>query len=356
MFNFNILFGPDSAAGRSLPSSLVAPEFGEVSVREVGDRLQVVATIAMGAFLLGDGEKCMAGLALDASQSMKDDYGRGKTIPPDVSQRFIEQGKFEDRKVDGVVRRVLSKEARQEALKNGWAIRTPNIVHEPCSKMIDNLIRTFATGGVTSGNCEVIYWACDADGIESIGEIQHAQLSTVTLEGPKGKKFGPRTNLTPPFKYFAQKAANTNGVLVFVTDGHIEDEASIVAETHRVAAEIHAGTRPSLKCVLLGIGRQVDRPQLDRIDDMEMPAGLEEIDIWNAKVLGEMRDMNDAWSEIFDPDTVVGTSIRVFNDKQELVHEATDEVKALITFEMPAGSSAFDLVLDGEMKVHQPLA
>jgi hypothetical protein len=320
--------------------------------------LQVAATVAMGAFLLGDGERCLTGLAMDASQSMQDDYGRGRTIPSEVSRDFIAKGMFEERTRDGVTRRVLSNEAKQQAIANGWAVATRNIVQEPCVGMVDNLVRTFATGGATSGDCEVIYWACGPDGneLESLGQVQCQSLAHIRVEGPRVKTFGAKTHLTPAFEYFAGKAAAINGIFVFVTDGHIEDEDHVVAATHRLAAEIKARQRPSLKCVLLGIGRQVDRAQLARIDDMQMPDELADIDIWNAKVLGEMRDMNDAWSEIFDPDTVVGTSIRVFDDQGRLVHERTDEVKALITFEMSAGSSCFDLVLDGEMKVHQPLA
>jgi len=357
MYNFNTLFGPSDVPSRPIPSNLIAPEFGEVSIRQVGDRLQVAATLAMGAFLLGDGERCMTGLALDASQSMKDDYGRGRTIPAEVSKDFIAKGMFEERVRDGVARRILTKEARDQAVANGWAVDTRNTVQVPCTQMIDNLIRTFASGGVTSGICEVIYWACGTDGkdIELQGEVRHEHLKTLQITGPRTKPFGPTTHLAPPFRYFAEKAVGTNGILVFVTDGHIDDEAEVVAETHRLAAEMSSGQRPSLKCVLLGIGKQVDRAQLARIDDMEMPSGLEDVDIWNAKILGEMREMNDAWSEIFDPETVVGTSMRVFDDKKQLVHEKTDEVKALITFDMPTGSSSFELVLDGEMKIRQKL-
>lgn len=358
MYNFNTMFGPSDVASRAIPPNLLAPEFGEVSVRQIGDRLQVAATVAMGAFLLGDGEQCVTGLALDASQSMKDDYGRGKTIPAEISREFIAKGMYEEQIRDGVKRRVLTKEARQKAIADGSAVSTRNMVEKPSLEMIENLVRTFATGGATSGTCEVIYWACGPTGdeIESLGNIGCAKLGELRVEGPRSRVFGPQTHLTPSFLYFAEKAASINGIFVFVTDGHIEDESQVVAATHRLAAEIKAGRRPSLKCVLLGIGRQVDRQQLARIDDMQMPDELADIDIWNAKVLGEMRDLNDAWSEIFDPETVVGTSVRVFNDRGQLVHERTDEVKALITFEIPADSRSFELVLNGgEMKIYQSL-
>jgi len=357
MYNFNALFGPASAASRKISPTLLAPEFGEVSVRPVGDRIQVVATLAMGAYLLGDGERCMVGLALDASQSMQDDYGRGRTIPSDVSKEYIAKGMYEEVVRDGVARRVLTKEAKEQAIRSGRVQRTRNIVHEPCLTLIDNLIRTFATGGVTSGGCEVIYWACGKDGreIESLGEIHQGELATTTIEGPRTKAFGAATHLTPPFRYFWQQAAGVNGVFVFVTDGHIDDEAQVVSETHRLAAEIKAGRRKFVKCVLLGIGTQVDRDQLARLDDMEMPEDLADVDIWNATVLSEMRHMNDAWSEIFDPETVVGTSLRVFNEQNRLVYEKTDEVKALMWFDVPADTAVIELVLDGEMKIRQSL-
>ncbi len=356
MFNLDKLFGPADVPAQRISPNLLAPEFGDVSHRQVGDRRQVVVTLAMGAFVLGDGEqRCITGLALDASQSMQDHYGRGQTVPSNVAKIYLAKGQYAETVRDGVVRKTLTKEARDEIVKLGLAIPTANIVEAPSKNLIENMIRTFATGGVTSGKCEVTYWACGAAGrdIESLGDFRQDQLEAAKIVGPRSKPFGPHTFLVPAFRDFAQKSLGLAGVFVFVTDGHIEDEQEVIAETHRVAAEMKAGQRLSIKCVLIGIGKQVDRAQLGNINDMDMPAGLEDVDMWNAQVFADMRDLNDAWSEIFDPDTVVGTSLRVFDDRGQLVHEQTDEVKALITFEMPAASSSFELVLDGEMKVRQ---
>src|SRR5262245_33081375 len=111
MLNFNSIesFEASDAPSRQIPPKLLANEFGEISTRRVGNRLQVAVSLAMGAYVLGDGEKCQVGLALDASQSMKDDYGRGKTLPADVAKKYIAAGMYEDHVRDGVVRRVLSK-------------------------------------------------------------------------------------------------------------------------------------------------------------------------------------------------------------------------------------------------------
>ena len=102
-------------------------------------------------------------------------------------------------------------------------------------------------------------------------------------------------------------------------------------------------------------GDRVDVEQLSRIDDMEMPSDLEEYDVWNSKVLEEMRDVTDAWSEIFDPETEIASSANIYDDKGQLVHQETDSVKALIAFEMPADSKYFEVVVDGTMKIRQTL-
>ena len=125
MYNFNTLFGNHDAPSQALPSNLIAPGLGEVSTREVAGRLQVAATVAMGVFQVGDGESCVTGLALDASQSMQDDYGRGRTITPEAKQKFMQEGKFEEKTRDGVSRRVLTREARQMAIDNGWTDGEP---------------------------------------------------------------------------------------------------------------------------------------------------------------------------------------------------------------------------------------
>jgi len=336
---------------------MLAAEFGEVSLRHVGDKLQVAAALAMGAFILGDGESCRIGLALDASQSMIDAYGRGKTLSSEDSRPFFEKGMYKEVVRDGVTRRLLNDEAKQEVKRLGLVKRTQNIVHQPVGEMIASLISNFAPGGREGGSCEVVYWACGAEGkdIEQMGALTIADCKKNKIQGPLKTTFGPETHLAPPFKHFAEQSRESNGVFVFVTDGCIDDEAEVIALTHKLAAEIENGSRPSLKCILLGVGRDVDVDQFNRIDDMEMPADLASIDIWNSKVLAEMRDMTDAFSEIFNPDEVVATSVQIFNDQGEVVTDEQDEVKALISFEMPAGSHYFEMLIDGEMKIRQTL-
>ena len=350
MLNFNHLFGPADVPSKEIPPKHLTNELGEVSTRLVGKTLQVAAALAMGAYVIGDGETCRVGLALDASESMKDDYGRGKKLTREESEAFVKAGMIKVIERDGVQRKVLTREARKEAERKGLGLPTPNQVQEPAVRLIEFLIRTFASGGATNGECEVIYWACGAKGnhIEPVGLLKTEQLAGLKLDGPVESEFGQQTHLAPAFDHLVHGTPpESSAVLYFVTDGRIDDEDRVVRRTIQLAREVKAGERASIKCVLIGIGRKVDAAQFERIDDMQMPEELAEYDIWNSKLFDDMRDLADSASEIFDPETLVGTTGRVFDDEGNLVEEWSDGVKALLTFTMPAGSRAFEIDIDG---------
>ncbi|MBU6174659.1 MAG: VWA domain-containing protein [Planctomycetes bacterium] len=357
MFSFDTLFGRSSSNVIQLPGNMVAPEFGEVAVRRSGDKAQVAATIAMGTYLVGDGEQCSVGVALDASKSMLKDYGKAIIISSDHREEFVSKGLYKEVVVDGVEVKVLEDEAKVVAMDNGWIEPSLNSIQGPVRDMLESLIRTFATGGAEGGKCELLYCSCGKSGsdIELAGSFGLADLPALTISGPSKKEFGGGTKLAPAFRHFATKYKASNGVFVFITDGTIEDEKDIINETIQVARQQKAGKRKSLKCIILGVGRKIDRDQLSRLDDMVMPDDVKDIDIWNAVILSEMRDHNDAWSELFDPETVVGTSMKVFDPSGKVVHQKTDEVKAVIAFEMPAGCSHFTLEIDGETRISQKL-
>lgn len=357
MLNFNHLFGPADAPSKSIPPKFLTNELGEVSLRRVGEEFQIAAALAMGANVIGDGETCRVGLALDASESMKDDYGRGKRLTREESQRFIDQGLIQIVERDGVKKKILTREARKEAERQGLGKPTSNKVQEPALRLIEFLIRTFATGGATRGECEVIYWACGNQGryVEALGPVNTAQLLGLTLDGPAQAEFGPHTHLAPAFDHLVHGTPpESSGVLYFVTDGRIDDEQKIVDRTIHLAKEIKAKERASIKCVLIGIGKQVDQKQFERIDDMQMPEELADYDIWNSKIFDDMRDLADSASEIFDPDTIVGTTGRVYDDQGRIVEEWTDGVKALLTFRMPAKSRRFSIDIEG-VKIQQDI-
>jgi len=350
MLNFNHLFGPADSPSKEIPPKHLTNELGEVSTRLVGDTLQVAAALAMGANVIGDGETCRVGLALDASESMKDDYGRGKKLSREESEAFVKAGKIKVIERDGVERKVLTREARKEAERDGLGQPTQNRVQEPAMRLIEFLIRTFASGGASGGECEVIYWACGAKGnhIEPLGSLKTEQLDSLSLDGPTESEFGRQTHLAPAFDHLVHGTPpESSAVLYFVTDGRIDDEDQVVNRTIQLAREVQAGERASIKCVLIGIGRKVDAAQFERIDDMQMPEDLADYDIWNSKLFEDMRDLADSASEIFDPETLVGTTGRIFDDRGQVVEEWTDGVKALLKFAMPASSRSFKIEIDG---------
>jgi hypothetical protein len=356
MLNHDHLFGPSRNPSRQLPPVQLANEFGEVSLRRVGEELQVVAALAMGAFVIGDGENCHVGLALDGSASMKKNYGRQRQVPTAVATEFINKGMFKLVEIDGVSRKVLTAEAHKQAMEQGLAERSKNRVRESAVVLIENMIRTFATGGAAKGQCEIIYWACEpgGTGIEPAGNVTTAQIPTLKIDGPRDAKFGSQTHLAPAFRHFLEKTGGNSGIFVFMTDGRIDDETAVIQMTHEIAGKMHAAGvyPPNVRCVLIGIGREIDEDQFSRIDDMPMPRELENYDIWNSKIFSDMRDMSDAWSEIFDPTAIIATRARVYDDQQNVVQEWTDGVKALISFSMPANSRSFELeIISGDSQV-----
>ena len=145
MLNFNHLFGPADVPSKEIPPKQLTNELGEVSLRVVDGQMQVAAALAMGAYVIGDGENCRVGLALDASESMKDHYGRGKRLTKEQSEVFIKAGMVQIIERDGIKKKILTREARKAAEQQGLGEPTPNVVQEPAVSLIEFLIPTFAT-------------------------------------------------------------------------------------------------------------------------------------------------------------------------------------------------------------------
>jgi hypothetical protein len=204
-----------------LPSTMVAKEFGEVNVRRAGGRAEVKFTILMepqGA----DAEGWQTGVALDASSSMKDCYGRSLTgkLPDPVRAEYQRRGWFEERSDDGRRSAVLKPEARQDAQRRGYLRVSDNIVQPLAREFIGYLAGNLdADGGTT-----VIYWACgDGSAVEVLGDYTAAQCPDLGIAGPRGVPFGAGTRLTPAVRYFVDRFADARrGMYVFLTDGRLD--------------------------------------------------------------------------------------------------------------------------------------
>ncbi len=330
---------------RQLPSSTVAKELGEVNVRKTTDgSLEILCTILMEPVGL-EAEGWQTGVALDASASMKNWYGKellGK-MPVEVQEKYVAQGWITKKFEDGRETTRIAKEAYEDALKHGHLKMAPNIVEPQARDFVSYLAENLdADGGTT-----VIYWAGGSDGSECevIGDYTAVECKQLSLSGPKSMKFGNGTRLLPAMKYFADRFRDAaNGMYVFLTDGQLDDLNEVKQYSTMLAKEIAAKRRNPLKFVLIGIGSQIEESQMEELDDLETGTA---VDLWDHKIAAEMRSVLEIFAEVVSENRFVGLTGEVLDDKGQQVCKYSDGVPTKLKFVLPAGSTGFELVVEG---------
>ncbi len=333
-----------------LPSSVVAPEFGEVNVADTPAGREVRFTILMEP-QGKEAEGWQTGVALDASASMRNWYGRalvGK-VPKELEAEYEQKGWVTTRVDDGQRVKVFQREAHQDALQRGVLKFTTNIVEAPAREFISYLAANLdADGGTT-----VIYWACgDGSATEVVGDFTADQCRTLTVTGPKETPFGTGTKLTPAVRYFVDRFPDAkNGMYLFVTDGRLDDLAEVKRYTTQLCKEIAAGTRNPVKCVLIGVGNQIDEKQMEELDELDSGT---DVDVWDHKIQADMRGVVEIFAEVVSENTTVAPLGTLFDPAGGVVVRFTDGVPARITATLPAGAEFFELEV-GEHRIRQPL-
>lgn len=339
------------SGSRQLPSSIVAPAFGEVNVRPVGAELEVTFTVAMEPQGV-DAEGWQTGVAIDASASMRKAFGRSLegTVPPRVMDEYRRRGWASERISDGRRALVLTAEGHEDAVARGYVRLCDNIVEPLAREFIGYLAGNLdADGGTT-----VIYWACDdGRGVEVLGDFTTEQCKELLLRGPTGGRFGAHTHLLPALTYFLDRFADAaRGMYLFVTDGKLDDLAEVKRATTALARRIEAGGRNPVKCVLIGVGSAVDEGQMEELDDLDTGTS---VDIWDHKIAAEMRGLVEIFAEVVDENQIVAPRARIFDAAGRVAKEFRDGMPAKVTFRLPKSSGWFELEIE-DQRIRQPLA
>jgi hypothetical protein len=332
------------SVSHQLPSTIVAKEFGEVNIRRVGNQLEVVFTILMepeGS----EAEGWQTGVALDASRSMIKWYGhglRGK-IPPHIIDEYARRGWAREAFRDGRTVKTLEESAYSDAIARGFLQRTANIM-EPMARefvgyLADNLD---ADGGTT-----VIYWACgDGSQYEVVGDFTGQQCRQMRVEGPTETSFGEGTQLRPAMQYFVERFHDAErGMYIFLTDGKLDDLDAVKRYTTQLARQIQAGKRNAVKCVLIGVGEQVEESQMEQLDDLDTGT---DVDIWDHKIAAEMRSLVEIFAEVVHENQIVAPTARIFDASGNVVKNFSDGLPAKVSFTMPVLSPWFELEVAGQ--------
>jgi len=329
----------------AIPSHVTAKELGKVNVRKGEDKLQVQFTILMAP----EGEGWRTGVALDASASMKKSYGRGftGTIPPNVAKRYEKKGWMKSRTEDGRTVKSLQKKGYEDAVEQGYLTLTPNVMQSEAQKFI-----TYFAGNLdANASTNIIYWAAgNGKEIEPLGDFSEEQCRTLEISGPTKVAFGTVTFLIPAVKYFVEGFADApRSIYVFITDGKLDDLDEVKQYTIKLAKDIEAGRRNLVKCVLIGIGEQIDASQLQELDDLDTGT---DIDIWDHKIAKEMRTLEEIFAEVVNENQIIATTGNIYDSEGNIIKKYTDGLPTKIVFSMPANSQYFELEVGGQ-KIRQ---
>ncbi|MEX2215213.1 MAG: hypothetical protein WD768_13860 [Phycisphaeraceae bacterium] len=354
---FSKLFGGGKAKGtpptpkvksKQLPSSMVAKEFGEVNIANDGRTSEISMTILMEP--QGSGaEGWQTGMAIDASGSMEGVFGKGLedngggSPPTNLLQQYQQRGWLTFIRHEGQDYPILNGDAKSDLVAKGYFKWTANVVEPVCRQVTAYLASQLdADGGTT-----VIYWACgDGSQIDVIGDLTADDCEMAKFEGPAKYPFGQGTVLTPAVRYFVDRFADAkNGMYIFMTDGELHDLEEVKKYTIKLCKEIAAKKRNPVKCVLIGIGDDINEDQMEELDDLDSGT---EVDIWDHKIAKEMRSLMEIFAEVVSENQIVAPSGRIFDDQGTMVKQYTDGLPAKISFSMPASSKSFELEVMGQ--------
>jgi hypothetical protein len=355
---FSKIFGlkiKEESKSHQLPSDVVCKEFGEVDIRKTSEATEVFFTILMEPQGT-EAEGWQTGVALDASASMESTFGKelGKSLKGDIPDKLLKEytkkSWLQVYKIQGNNVPVLTHEGKEDLVRQGYYEWTKNEVQPLARQMTSYLASSLdADGGTT-----VIYWACGADGkqIEVLGDLTDKDCEKAVFEGPKKVSFGNGTYLAPAVRYFVDRFKEAKrGMYIFITDGQLHDLDEVKKYTTQLAKQIEAGKHNSVKCVLIGIGDDINEDQMEELDDLETGTS---VDIWDHKIAKEMRALIEIFAEVVSENTIVAPTATLYDDSGKEIVKFSDGLPAKVTFKMSPSSNAFELEVAGR-RIRQTL-
>lgn len=328
----------------TISSGETAEEFGKVYVRKTQDKLQVQFTILMEP-RGQQAEGWQTGVALDASLSMTNAYGRELIgqIPEAVIKEYERKKWVRYQHDDGQQFRIFERLAVEDAINKGYFRYTENIVEPVARKFISYLAHNLDTEGKT----RVIYWACgDGSKYEEVGHIGVEECEALSITGPKEIRLGSSTQLRPALEYYINRPLQAKrNMYIFITDGYLDDLEAVKRYTVQFAKQIQRGQRNLTKCILIGVGKEVNERQMMELDDLDTGT---KIDIWDHKLASHMRHLIEIFAELVDEHHIVAPMATVFDSDNQLVKKFVDGLPAKVTIELPVTTKWFELEVMGK--------
>lgn len=340
-----------------LPSNLVDKALGEVNVT-VNQQEQIVEFTILVQPSGDFAEGWRTGLAIDGSASMKRLYGHKVSgrIHPEILIEYIRTGKLKSSIEDGEPVRRIDRQTYEEILSKGYNF-------QPTDNLLQPLVRSFTSYLAATidgkGATALVYWGCGrGNEVEFIGEFDSESCDTLTITGPRGARLGRTTHLLPAVRYFVENYGTAKrGLFIFLTDGRINDLAEVKQYTRNLSQEIAQGTKNYCKFVLVGVGTEIDRYQLQELDNFD---SHNQVDLWDYKIADEMDHLGRIFAEVVTDHQIVAPKAKIYDDQGNCIKILDNGLPARVKFIMPVTSKWFELEVNGhrlrqEVSVPAPL-
>jgi len=347
----------DLIPGRNyqVSNKLLNDAFGELNLIRRDDDLEVVLTALVDPSQSSTGEGWQTGVALDGSASMMTPFGAHYEFIRPIDQQtvanLLSKGFATEKVVDGTTVLEFTQDGFASMEKDGMLRRAANEVQEFARKSIPYLAEKLDEDGGTT----LIYWACGESGkdIEVVGDLTAKDAPERKYAGPQA--WGGGTFLMPAIDYFLKRFSDAKmGFYVFVTDGEIDDFEAVKKFTAELSHDLDAKRRNPVKLILIGVGDQINRKQLEELDDLPDELDLP-VDVWDHKIVKEMRGLTDIFAELVDENLILAPSGRILDDNNTVAKEFSDGVPALMEFTLPLETKSFSLEITGGSIVRQAL-
>src|SRR5205807_10355772 len=131
-----------------------------------------------------------------------------------------------------------------------------------------------------------------------------------------------------------------------ITEGELHDLEEVKRYSTQLARDVAAHRRNPLKFVLIGVGESINESQMEDLDDLDTGT---DVDLWDHKLASEMRVLQEIFAEVVDKNARVADKGKILDAQGQVIKDYSDTgLPAYLEFEMPAGSEAFTLEVNGQ--------
>lgn len=253
------------------------------------------------------------------------------------------------------------------SMQPSFAAHLPKLFRQPGQNIMEPVVRRLATFLCKSsgdGSVKVIYWAVNPGGkeIEEIGDITSEVVEKMNVDGPVEKSWGTGTQLLPVINYYMKEFEQhlkylEKGPWVFllvITDGELQDLENVKKRCLEIGQQMVDGKIGNCKFVIVGVGPDVNREQLESLDNMFEGTSLEgKVDLWSSKLASEMTELPEIMDEINFGVTIPG-KVRIVDDKGKEVLVYADGFPQCLEFFVASGTMNVTVEIAGQ-KIKQSL-